>query len=125
MIGADRLLMDRQRSLEERLGIGVAPLVVVEESQIVKLCYEIGILSTAQILVDHEQALSERNRIGVFALTIKLFDLRLERRHLVLWRRRRHGHCSHPEDEGRNNNSAYSIDLGHGLPLADSTNLSI
>ena len=36
MVGTERLLADRQRSLVERLGVGVATLVLVELSQIVE-----------------------------------------------------------------------------------------
>ena len=36
MIGAERLLSDRQRALVERLGVGIATLCIVKRRQIVQ-----------------------------------------------------------------------------------------
>ena len=68
MIGPERLLVDRQRPLDERLGLGVAALISIEPSQIVQRSRDIGMIGPERLLVDRQRALVERLGLGVAAL---------------------------------------------------------
>ena len=78
MVGTERLLADRQRSLVERLGLGVAALVSVQLSQVVQRLRDIGMVGTERLLADRQRALVERLGLGVAALarysTARLFS---------------------------------------------------
>ena len=68
MVGAECLLADRQRSLVERVGVGVAALVLVEQSQIVQRLRDIGMARTERLLADSQRSLEERLGVGIVAL---------------------------------------------------------
>ena len=68
MVGTERLLADRQRALVERLGLGVAALVLVQLRQIVQAVATSGMVGTERLLVDRQRALVERLGLGVAAL---------------------------------------------------------
>ena len=68
MVGAERLLRDRQRALEERLGVGVAALGSVQLGQVVERDGDIGVVGAERLLADRQRALEERLGVGVAAL---------------------------------------------------------
>ena len=70
MIGTERLLSDRQRALVERLGLGIATLVVVKRRQIVQRCRDIGMIGTERLFPDRQRALVERLGFGVATLRL-------------------------------------------------------
>ena len=70
MVGAQRLLPDRQRALVERLGLGVAALRVVEYGQVVEARGDVGVVGSQRLLPDRQRALVERLGLGVAALVL-------------------------------------------------------
>ena len=70
MVRAERLLADRQRALVERLGLGVAALVVVQRRQVVQRCGVVGMVRAQRLLADRQRALVERLGLGVAALVV-------------------------------------------------------
>ena len=70
MIGTERFLSDRQRSLVERLGVGVATLVIVKHRQIVQRRSDIGMIGTERFLSDRQRPLEERLGVGIATLRI-------------------------------------------------------
>ena len=68
MLGAERLLPDRERALIERLGLGVAALGIVEHGQVVEARRHLGMLGAERLLPNGERALIERLGLGVAAL---------------------------------------------------------
>ncbi len=68
MIGPERLLVDRQRPLVERLGLGVAALVIIELSQIVQRQRNNGMIGPERLFFDRQRPLAERLGLGVAAL---------------------------------------------------------
>jgi hypothetical protein len=57
MVGTECFLVDRQRSLVERFGIGVATLARIEESQIVERCRDIGMVRSERFFPDRRRSL--------------------------------------------------------------------
>jgi hypothetical protein len=68
MIGAKAPLADGERALEERLGLGVAVLVSVEEAKVVKARGGNGMIRAEDALAEGEGALVEGLGLGVAAL---------------------------------------------------------
>ena len=68
MIGAERLLLDREAALVERFGLGVAALGDVKGGQIVERQGHIGMIGAERLLADRQRALVERLGLGVAAL---------------------------------------------------------
>ena len=68
VIGAERLLADRESALVERLGVGVAALGLVQHGQIVEHGRDIGVIGAERLLGDRQRALVERLGVGVAAL---------------------------------------------------------
>ena len=60
MLGAERLLADRDGALEERLGLGVAAGGLVELGEVVEPAGEVGVLGAERLLADRDGALEER-----------------------------------------------------------------
>ena len=56
MLGAEGLLADGERALEQRLGLGVAAGVSVEQAQVVERGGEVGMLGAEGPLADGERA---------------------------------------------------------------------
>jgi hypothetical protein len=56
MVGSKSLLADRQGAFVKRLGLGVAPLILVEPGQVVEVAGDIGMVGSERLLVDREGA---------------------------------------------------------------------
>src|ERR1700738_2052715 len=65
MIAPERLLVNRQRTLVERLGVGVAALVVIEQRQIVQRRRDLGMIAPECLLVNGQRTLVQRLGVGV------------------------------------------------------------
>ena len=70
MIGTERFFADRQRALVERLGVGIAALVVVKHRQIVQRLRDIGMIGTKRLFSDRQRALVERLGVGIATLLL-------------------------------------------------------
>ncbi len=70
MIGSERLLGDCQGPLEERLGLGVAALGMVQTGQVVEGGGDRGMARPEGGLVDLERALVEQLGLSVAALGV-------------------------------------------------------
>jgi hypothetical protein len=57
VLGAKRLLANRQAALVERLGLRIATLVVVEHRQVVEAGGDLAVLGAERLLPDREAAL--------------------------------------------------------------------
>src|SRR5262252_4485212 len=62
------LLADRERALEQRLGLGGPALILVEQRQVVEADGDVGMLRSQHLLADRERALRERLRLGIAVL---------------------------------------------------------
>ena len=67
MIGRKDLIPDSKGTLVERLGLGVAAGVPVEQGEVVEVDGEVGVLGAERLLVDRDGALVERLGLGVAA----------------------------------------------------------
>ena len=70
MLRPQRLLKNRQRPPEERLGLGVLALLVVELRQVVEARGYLGVLRPQRLLKNRQRALVERLGLGVLALLV-------------------------------------------------------
>ena len=70
MVGSQGLLLDRQRALKERLGLGVLALVPVELRQVVEARAHVGVVGPEGLLPDGQRPLVERLGLGVEALVV-------------------------------------------------------
>ena len=70
MIGTERFLADRQRSLVQRFRIGIAPLLVVQERKIVQRRCDIGMIGTERFFAYRQRALVQRLGIGIATLVV-------------------------------------------------------
>jgi hypothetical protein len=61
------LLHDHQGALHERLGVGIAPLVIVERGQVVEARGGVRMVGAEDPLVERQGLLIGRLRAGVFA----------------------------------------------------------
>jgi hypothetical protein len=77
MLGTARFLIDRQRSLIQRLGVRVATLLLVQRREIVQRFRKIGMLGTERFLPDGQCSLEKR--LGVRIATL----LEVQRREIV------------------------------------------
>ena len=68
MIRAERLLVNRQRALVQRLGLRVLALGEVEPSQVVAARGYIGVIGTQSFLINRQRALVQRLGLRVLAL---------------------------------------------------------
>ena len=64
MLGAERLLADRQRALVERPRAGKVALVLKQAGEVVEARRRIGMLGAERLLADRQRALVERPRAG-------------------------------------------------------------
>jgi hypothetical protein len=62
MLGAERLLIDRQRTLEERPRPGKVALSLKQSGEIVEAPRRIGMLGAEHLLLDCQRAFKERPR---------------------------------------------------------------
>ena len=62
MLGAERLLVDRQRALEERPRAGEVALGLKQEGEVVEARRRLGMLGAERLLADRQRALEERPR---------------------------------------------------------------
>ena len=67
MIRPKRTLADRERAAIQRLGIGIALLVLVEAGKIVERTRDVGMIRSQRLFADRERALDRRFGIGVAA----------------------------------------------------------
>ena len=67
VLGAERLLVDRDGALVERLGLRVAAGVPVEQGQVVERGGEVWVLGAERLLADRDSALVERLGLRVAA----------------------------------------------------------
>ncbi len=68
MLRPERLLLDRQGALVERLGLGIAALGGIQERQVVKRAGDVWVRGPKRRLVDRQGALVERLGLGIAAL---------------------------------------------------------
>ena len=68
MVGAERLLPDRQGALEERPGCGEVALVLKQHGEVVEARRRIGMVGAERPLADRQGALEERSGAGKIAL---------------------------------------------------------
>jgi hypothetical protein len=73
MAGAVRLFLNRQRALEERIGVGVLALRVVHAGQIAEDKGHIGMAGAQRLFIDRQRTLVEPLGVGVFAL-IEIYE---------------------------------------------------
>ena len=78
MLGAQRLLADRERPLVERLGLGVGTGGVVEIGEVVERGGGVGVLGAQRLLRDRERACGKWYGSVVLALTVEFYDLRVQ-----------------------------------------------
>ena len=71
MLGAERLLADRQRALEERPRAGEVALGLKQDGEVVEARRRIGMLGAERLLADRQRALEERPRAREVALGLK------------------------------------------------------
>ena len=64
----ERLLPDRQRALEERLGFGILALGLVQSGEVVEALADVGMRRPERLLHDRQGALIERLGLAVEAL---------------------------------------------------------
>ena len=70
-----KLFHQRDRSLQQRLGLGVPPLAAIEQREIVQRRRDIAMVWTMGLLHVRQQALRQRNRFGIFAGPAEFGDL--------------------------------------------------
>ena len=71
MLGAERLLVDRQRTLEKRPRPGKVALGLKHAGEVVEAPCRIGMLGAERLLGDRERALEERPRPREVALVLE------------------------------------------------------
>ena len=70
MVGRKCLLVDRDRTLIERLGLGIAALGIVELGKIVEGAGDIGVVGRKRLLGDRQRTLIERLGFAIAALGV-------------------------------------------------------
>ena len=68
MIGAEGLLPNGQRPLEERLGLGVRALRLIQRREVVEARGHVGMVGAEGLLPDRQRALVERLGLRIRAL---------------------------------------------------------
>ena len=68
MIAPEHFFADRQRPLDQRLGLGIAALDLVDLAEIVQQGRDRGMLRTGRFLVDRKRPLEQRLGIGMAVL---------------------------------------------------------
>ena len=71
MLGAERLLADRERALVERACAGEIALVQEQVARLLRLVADVGMLGAERLLADRQRALVERPRAGEIALGLQ------------------------------------------------------
>ena len=118
VVGAERLLADREGALVERLGLGVAAFGDIQRSQVVERRSDIGVVGAQRLLADGERALSKRDRLSVLAFTIELEDPCVERIGVVALLR--HGRWSENESPRHHYPRHEPGEMRHAMPLPQS-----
>ena len=70
MVGAERLLAQRQGALVQRLGLGVAALALVQKGEVVERGADRGVVGAERLLGDRQGALVQRLGLGGAALAV-------------------------------------------------------
>ena len=68
MLRAEHLLLDRQAPVVERLRLRVAPLRLVEHSEVIERGRDLGMLRAEHLLLDRQAPVVERLRLRVAPL---------------------------------------------------------
>ena len=71
MLGAERLLVNRQRALQEQPRRCQIAVVVKQHSEVIEAHRRIGMFGAERLLADRQRALEERPRRGQVALLLK------------------------------------------------------
>src|SRR5208337_3347531 len=71
MLGAERLLADRQRALQKRTRPGKVALGLKQTREVVEARRRIGMLGAERLLADRQRALQKRTRPDKVALGLK------------------------------------------------------
>jgi hypothetical protein len=70
MLGAQRLLIDRQAALVKRLGFAIAALGSVEFREVVEVSGDMGMLGAQRLLPDLKAALEKWLSLAIAALFV-------------------------------------------------------
>ena len=70
MIAPERLFPNGQRTLVQRLGVGVAALAAIQRSQIVQRRCDIGMIAPERLFPNGQRTLVQRLGVGVAALAV-------------------------------------------------------
>src|ERR1700738_4957383 len=70
MFAPERLFPNGQRTLVQRLGLGVAAFVVIEQSQTVQRSCDIGMIAPERLFPNGQRTLVQRPGLGVAALAV-------------------------------------------------------
>ena len=79
MIGTKSFFTYCQGSLEQRFGVAVEPLVLVQNCEIVERRSDIRMIWTERCFPNAQNALRQWCRFGITSLPVELFDLRIQR----------------------------------------------
>ena len=107
MVGAEGLLLDRQRAFVERLGLGVLALGVVELGQVVQACGHSGMVLPNIILRNFQRLLRDDERTVVLAHSMELHHFSIERLPFDACTLGRHRHCGEHKEQGGCRNCQY------------------
>jgi hypothetical protein len=75
MIRPQHLLGDAEAALQERLGLGVASLVLVQQGKVVECLPHVGMIGPERVLANSEHPFDDLGRLGILARPIQSFDL--------------------------------------------------
>ena len=84
MLGAEHLLVDRQRALEERPRRRKVALVLKQDGEVVEARRRIGMLGAEYLLADRQRALEERPRLRIGGQRIVPVYPQVDRRNTAL-----------------------------------------
>ncbi len=79
MLGPERAPAARERALQQRLGLRIATLGIIQHRQIADAWERSGILLAQHALGDRESLFRKRGCLRIFALAIELTDLLVKR----------------------------------------------
>src|SRR5258708_1935505 len=70
MLRSQRLIADRERALGERLRLGIAGLILVQQGQVVEADGGVWMVRSQHLIADRERAFEERFGLGIAALSL-------------------------------------------------------
>ena len=83
MVGTERLLTNRQRALEQRLGVGVATQGIINVGYIVYRRCDVRMVGAERFLDERQFALRYWQRLHVFPGPVELGHLGVQRKRLL------------------------------------------